>query len=201
MSSTTAPARARRIARSCSTRSASTPTTFLPSNTRRRRCSPRALSAAIATSARKPRRPGRRASCCGRSSRRASRVVARLVRHRDRGRDQHAGGEGARASCASTSHARQSVSAPGITAIRTRASSSASPCAPTTSRASPPPDSTCPRLPDPTEPGDFHVQLVGGYLDRLEFIATPGAEVDVDLEEQYFPKFSANLDASWTRAR
>jgi iron complex outermembrane receptor protein len=47
--------------------------------------------------------------------------------------------------------------------------------------------------------GDFRVQLVGGYLDRLEFVATPGAEVDNDLEEQYFPKFSANLDASWTR--
>ncbi len=47
--------------------------------------------------------------------------------------------------------------------------------------------------------GDFHVQVVGGYLDRLEFVATPGAEVDNDLEEQYFPKFSANLDASWSR--
>ena len=47
--------------------------------------------------------------------------------------------------------------------------------------------------------GDFRVQLVGGYLDRLEFVATPGAEVDNDLEELYFPKFSATLDASWTR--
>ena len=47
--------------------------------------------------------------------------------------------------------------------------------------------------------GDFRVQLVGGYLDKLEFVSTPGAEVDIDLEEQYFPKFSATLDASWTR--
>jgi iron complex outermembrane receptor protein len=47
--------------------------------------------------------------------------------------------------------------------------------------------------------GAFRVQLVGGYLDRLEFVSTPGAEVDNDLEEQYFPKFSATLDASWTR--
>jgi iron complex outermembrane recepter protein len=46
--------------------------------------------------------------------------------------------------------------------------------------------------------GGFKVQLAGGYLDRLEFIAVPGAEVDNDLEEQYFPKFSATLDASWT---
>jgi iron complex outermembrane receptor protein len=47
--------------------------------------------------------------------------------------------------------------------------------------------------------GAFRVQLVGGYLDKLEFVSTPGAEVDNDLEEQYFPKFSATLDASWTR--
>jgi iron complex outermembrane recepter protein len=46
--------------------------------------------------------------------------------------------------------------------------------------------------------GGFKVQLVGGYLDKLEFISVPGAEVDNDLEEQYFPKFSATLDMSWT---
>ena len=47
--------------------------------------------------------------------------------------------------------------------------------------------------------GDFRVQLVGGYLHRLEFVSTPGAEVDNDLEEQYNPKYSATLDASWTK--
>jgi outer membrane receptor protein involved in Fe transport len=52
---------------------------------------------------------------------------------------------------------------------------------------------------DTAEHGGFRVQLVGGYLDRLEFISVPGAEVDNDLEEQYFPKFSATLDMSWTR--
>ena len=46
--------------------------------------------------------------------------------------------------------------------------------------------------------GDFKFQLVGGYLHRLEFISSPGAEVDNDLDEQYNPKFSATLDASWT---
>jgi iron complex outermembrane recepter protein len=50
-----------------------------------------------------------------------------------------------------------------------------------------------------TGAGDFRVQLVGGYLDRLEFVATPGADVDNDLEEEYFPKFSATLDATWSR--
>jgi iron complex outermembrane recepter protein len=46
--------------------------------------------------------------------------------------------------------------------------------------------------------GDFKFRLVGGYLHRLEFISSPGAEVDNDLDEQYKPKFSATLDASWT---
>jgi outer membrane receptor protein involved in Fe transport len=46
--------------------------------------------------------------------------------------------------------------------------------------------------------GGLRLQLVGGYLDKLEFISVPGAEVDNDLEEQYFPKYSATFDASWT---
>ncbi len=45
--------------------------------------------------------------------------------------------------------------------------------------------------------GDFRVQVVGGYLDRLEFIATPGADIDTDLGEEYFPKLSGTLDLSW----
>lgn len=49
------------------------------------------------------------------------------------------------------------------------------------------------------ERGDFRVQLVGGYLDRLEFVPTPGAEIDNDLDEQYYPKLSGTLDVSWTR--
>jgi iron complex outermembrane receptor protein len=47
--------------------------------------------------------------------------------------------------------------------------------------------------------GDLRVQLVGGYLNRLEFVATPGADVDSDLGEQYYPKFSATLDLTWER--
>jgi len=47
--------------------------------------------------------------------------------------------------------------------------------------------------------GDLKLQLVGGYLHKLEFVSVPGAEVDVDLGEQYFPKFSSTFDASWTK--
>jgi len=54
--------------------------------------------------------------------------------------------------------------------------------------------------------GEFRLQLVGGYLDRLEFIDSPGAEVNSDLGEapqdssnEFFPKFSATFDATWTR--
>jgi outer membrane receptor protein involved in Fe transport len=46
--------------------------------------------------------------------------------------------------------------------------------------------------------GEFKFQLVGGYLHRLEFISSPGADVDNDLDEQYNPKYSATFDASWT---
>jgi outer membrane receptor protein involved in Fe transport len=47
--------------------------------------------------------------------------------------------------------------------------------------------------------GDLKVQLVGGFLNKLDFVSVPGAEVNSDLEEQYFPKFSATFDASWTK--
>ena len=47
--------------------------------------------------------------------------------------------------------------------------------------------------------GEFRVQLVGGYLDKLEFVPVPGAEVDNDLEEPYYPKFAGTLDVSWTK--
>jgi iron complex outermembrane receptor protein len=47
--------------------------------------------------------------------------------------------------------------------------------------------------------GDFRFQLVGGYLNKLDFVSVPGAEVDHDLEEQYYPKYSATFDANWTK--
>lgn len=49
-----------------------------------------------------------------------------------------------------------------------------------------------------TKFGDFRVQLVGGFVNQLEFIPVPGAEVDNDLQEEYYPKFSGTLDTTWT---
>ncbi|MCP1468553.1 outer membrane receptor protein involved in Fe transport [Sphingobium sp. OAS761] len=45
--------------------------------------------------------------------------------------------------------------------------------------------------------GSFSLSLVGGYLDKLEFIATPGADVNVDREEAYYPKWNATGDITW----
>jgi iron complex outermembrane receptor protein len=52
---------------------------------------------------------------------------------------------------------------------------------------------------DTASSGDFRVQLVGGYLSRLEFVPVPGAEVNNDLGEPYYPKFAGTLDVSWTK--
>jgi iron complex outermembrane receptor protein len=49
-----------------------------------------------------------------------------------------------------------------------------------------------------TDLGDFRVQVVGGYLAKLEFFSVPGAEVNDNLGQQYFPKFSGTLDTTWT---
>ena len=109
----------------------------------------------------------------------------RLVRHRDRGRDQHARGRRRWRSCASTTRRSTTRIAPASTAIRTRVTSSASPCGPTTSRASRTAglDVALDYQLDTEKLGGFKVQLVGGYLDRLEFVSVPGAEVDNDLGE------------------
>jgi outer membrane receptor protein involved in Fe transport len=47
--------------------------------------------------------------------------------------------------------------------------------------------------------GVFSVQLVAGYLDRLEFIATPGAAPTSERGQIYSPEYVANFDATWTR--
>lgn len=46
--------------------------------------------------------------------------------------------------------------------------------------------------------GRFNLSLVGGYLDRLEFIPTPGADVNIDREERFFPKWNATGDITWS---
>lgn len=45
--------------------------------------------------------------------------------------------------------------------------------------------------------GAFSVTLVGGYLNKLDLIPTPGASVDVDREEAYYPKWNATGDITW----
>lgn len=46
--------------------------------------------------------------------------------------------------------------------------------------------------------GSFNLRLVGGYLHRLEYIPTPGADVDDDVNEPFKPKYMANGDLTWT---
>ena len=46
--------------------------------------------------------------------------------------------------------------------------------------------------------GKFAISLVGGYLNKLEFIPTPGAQVDVDRLEAYYPKWNATGDITWS---
>lgn len=45
--------------------------------------------------------------------------------------------------------------------------------------------------------GSFSLSLAGGYLDRLEFVPSPGATVDVDRLERFFPKWNATGDITW----
>jgi iron complex outermembrane recepter protein len=53
----------------------------------------------------------------------------------------------------------------------------------------------------PSELGVFHLKVSGGYLDKLEFIATPGADVDSNRGEEDAPKWLATTDLSWQRDR
>ena len=113
--------------------------------------------------------------------------VAGLVRHRNRGCHQHAGGRRAGGAVRRPTLARQpvlrrrtrdaesgfitgfSVQPDNVTSFRTAGLDVALDYRIGTDKS-----------------GDFQIQLVGGYLDRLEFIATPGADLDSDLEEQYY---------------
>ena len=47
--------------------------------------------------------------------------------------------------------------------------------------------------------GTFGVQLVGGYLDRLEFVATPGAAAISERGQPYSPEYVATFNATWNR--
>jgi iron complex outermembrane receptor protein len=47
--------------------------------------------------------------------------------------------------------------------------------------------------------GTFNLKINGNYLRKLEFIPTPGAEVDSDVTEFNRPKYSATGDLTWTK--
>jgi outer membrane receptor protein involved in Fe transport len=47
--------------------------------------------------------------------------------------------------------------------------------------------------------GQFNLTAAGGYLNKLEFIPTPGATLDVDREEPGAPKWNATGDITWIK--
>ena len=46
--------------------------------------------------------------------------------------------------------------------------------------------------------GTFDLRLVGGYLDRLDIVATPGAAVEDQVDQIGRPRFTATFSPSWT---
>ena len=50
----------------------------------------------------------------------------------------------------------------------------------------------------PARLGQFNIQLVGNYRERLEFVALPTGSVINRLGEMYAPKYSANGDLTWS---
>ena len=46
--------------------------------------------------------------------------------------------------------------------------------------------------------GRFDLRLVGGYVDRLEQIATPGADVTNNLDRPFRPQWNATFSPTWT---
>ncbi len=53
---------------------------------------------------------------------------------------------------------------------------------------------------DAREVGVFNLRLVGNYLDRLDFVPTPGADREDELRSAAYPapKFSGTFDLTWT---
>ena len=46
--------------------------------------------------------------------------------------------------------------------------------------------------------GVFDIRLVGGYLDKLEQIATPGATVENNVDQLFRPKYNFTFSPTWT---
>lgn len=45
--------------------------------------------------------------------------------------------------------------------------------------------------------GTFSLNVIGNYLDRLEFIGTPGADITNSRGEAFAPKYTVNTDLTW----
>lgn len=45
--------------------------------------------------------------------------------------------------------------------------------------------------------GALNIRVAGGYLDRLEFVPTPGADLDNDRLEANAPEWNGTLDVTW----
>lgn len=46
--------------------------------------------------------------------------------------------------------------------------------------------------------GTFDLRLVGGYLNKLEQVATPGAEVESNVDQIYRPRWNATFSPTWS---
>ncbi|WP_235523984.1 TonB-dependent receptor plug domain-containing protein [Sphingomonas sp. Leaf33] len=46
--------------------------------------------------------------------------------------------------------------------------------------------------------GRFDLRLIGGYLHRLEQVATPGAEVENNVDRPFRPKYTVTFSPTWT---
>lgn len=51
---------------------------------------------------------------------------------------------------------------------------------------------------DTTSFGRFNFRVIGNYLDKLEFIGTPGADVTDSRGEAFAPKYTVNSDVTWS---
>ncbi|MBV1917438.1 MAG: TonB-dependent receptor [Sphingomonadaceae bacterium] len=49
--------------------------------------------------------------------------------------------------------------------------------------------------------GRFNVALAGGYLDRLSFVASPGAAATEKAGDAYAPEWTGNFDLTWMRGK
>lgn len=47
--------------------------------------------------------------------------------------------------------------------------------------------------------GIFNVKVIGNYLNKLNFVGTPGADATDNLRAQYSPEFQTNTDVTWSK--